>query len=66
MVANPEFTFHLKGDLNADLPARASPITDPAERRAVLTPFTANWNFSNDLDDWLANSPLVAVTFDAD
>ena len=65
LVANPEFTFHLKDSVKADLPARARPITDPDERRAVLTPFTANWNYSNDLDKWLADSPLVAVSFDA-
>ena len=65
LVANPVFTFHLKGDVTADLPATARPITDDAERRAVLTPFTANWNYANDLDKWLERSPLVAVVFDA-
>ena len=29
----PEFTFHLKGSVQADLPAVARPITDEAERR---------------------------------
>lgn len=64
LVANPGFTFHLKQSVAADLPAHARPITDPAERRAVLAPFTANWNYSNDLEKWLADSPLVEVTFD--
>jgi deazaflavin-dependent oxidoreductase (nitroreductase family) len=64
LVANPAFTFHLKGDVQSDLPAHARPITDDAERRTVLTPFTANWNYSHDLDKWLANSPLVEVRFD--
>lgn len=64
LVANPNFTFHLKKDVRADLPARARPITDEAERRTVLTPFTANWNRSGELDDWLARSPLVEVTFE--
>jgi len=63
MVANPDFVFHLKGDVSADLPARARPITDPDERRAVLTPFTANWNYGHELDKWMANSPLVEVIF---
>lgn len=63
LVANPDFTFHLKNDVKADLPASARPITDPAERRAVLTPFTANWDRASELDEWLARSPLVAVTF---
>ena len=64
LVANPNFTFHLKKDVRADLPARARPITDPAERRAVLTPFVANWNRSNELDEWVARSPLVEVAFE--
>lgn len=65
-VANPEFMFHLKGDVKANLLARARPITDDDERRAVLTPFTTNWNYAHDLNKWLANSPLVAVNFDDD
>ena len=64
LLANPEFTFHLKQSVSADLPARARPITDLSERRAVLTPFTANWNFAQDLDAWVAGSPLVEVTLD--
>ena len=64
VVANPAFIFHLKRDAQADLPAHARPITDPDERRVVLTKFTANWNRSDDLDAWLARSPLVEVTFD--
>jgi deazaflavin-dependent oxidoreductase (nitroreductase family) len=63
LVANPDFTFHVKGDVQADLPAHARPITDDAERRAVLTPFTTNWNYADDLDKWMADSPLVEVTF---
>ena len=36
LEAHPDFTFHLKGDVKADLPARARPITDAAERRTLL------------------------------
>src|SRR5512135_3400205 len=36
LVAHPEFTFHLKGSLQADLPAVARTITDEAERREVI------------------------------
>lgn len=64
LVANPEFTFHLKQPVNADLRAHARPITDPDERREILAPFTANWNYANDLETWLEKSPLVAVSFD--
>src|SRR5204863_4014024 len=36
LVAHPNFTFHLKRSVTADLPARATPITDPAAKRAIL------------------------------
>src|SRR5215208_5192962 len=36
LLANPDFTFHLKQSVVADLRARATPITDPEERRAVF------------------------------
>src|SRR5712692_4764530 len=37
LAANPAFTFHLKRGVTADLPARATPITNPTARRAILT-----------------------------
>src|SRR5919202_6205489 len=36
LVAHPDFTFHLKRSVTADLPARAKPITDVAEKREVF------------------------------
>src|SRR5262245_26233695 len=36
LLVDPEFTFHLKGSVQADLPARARPITDEPERREVI------------------------------
>ena len=36
LIANPEFTLHLKDDVKADLPATARVITDPEERRAIM------------------------------
>jgi deazaflavin-dependent oxidoreductase (nitroreductase family) len=63
LLANPDFTFHLKRTVTADLPARARPITDPTERRAVLVPFLANWNRSGEIARWMSDSPLVEVTF---
>jgi deazaflavin-dependent oxidoreductase (nitroreductase family) len=36
LLAHPDFTFHLKRSVTADLPAQATPITDPAARRAIL------------------------------
>ena len=63
LVARPEFTFHLKEGVTADLAARATPITDPAARRAILTRIVARVSRSADLDAWLAESPLVEVAF---
>ncbi|WP_405835481.1 nitroreductase family deazaflavin-dependent oxidoreductase [Streptomyces sp. NBC_01518] len=42
--AATDFTFHLKNGIRADLPARATPVTDPAERQAVLAEIVADLN----------------------
>jgi deazaflavin-dependent oxidoreductase (nitroreductase family) len=64
LLAHPEFTFHLKGEVTADLPARATPITDPPARRAVFERILARVGRpASDLDAWVAGSPLVAVDF---
>jgi len=62
LLANPRFTFHLKGAVKADLPATARAIVEPTERRAVMTRVAQNWG-RTDLDVMLAHSPLVEVTF---
>ncbi len=61
MVAHPDFTFHLKLSAQADLPARATPITDPAQKREILARILAKLARADSLDDWVARSPLVAV-----
>ncbi len=62
MVANPEFTFHLKGSAQADLPATARPIGDPSERREVLTGILGKiGRDASQLDAWVAGAPLVEV-----
>ena len=63
LIANPTFTFHLKEDVKADLPAHARPITDTTEKRAVLTRIFQQPNWSGDLDAWMAHSPLIEVIF---
>ena len=62
LEAQPNFAFHLKGDVTADLPAVAREITDPAERRAILTRVAQAWRIS-DAEPMIAHSPLVEVTF---
>jgi deazaflavin-dependent oxidoreductase (nitroreductase family) len=65
MVANPRFTFHLKESVTADLAATARPVTEAAERRAVMRRILGNIGRPvSDLPAWEAGSPLVAVTFD--
>jgi deazaflavin-dependent oxidoreductase (nitroreductase family) len=63
LIANPRFTFHLKGAVKADLPAIGRPIVEPVERRAVMARVAQNWG-RTDLDVMLERSPLVEVTFD--
>jgi deazaflavin-dependent oxidoreductase (nitroreductase family) len=63
LEADPRFTFHLKGPVTADLPARARIVTDEGERRAVLAEVVKIWT-SQDLERMTRHSPLVEVTFD--
>ena len=63
LLANPKFTFHLKGSLQADLPARATPVSDPVERRAIFTILLKDLRMSRELESWVAGSPLMEVEF---
>lgn len=63
MVANPAFTLHLKQSVAADLNAVAVPITDPSERRRILTQIVARWDRPQELEAFVADSPLVRVSF---
>lgn len=62
LAAKPSFTFHLKGRLIADLPARARVITDRGERERFVRPIARGWGI--DLDLMVATAPLVEVVFD--
>jgi deazaflavin-dependent oxidoreductase (nitroreductase family) len=76
LAANPQFTFHLKHGVVADLPATATIVIEPTERRRVLAVFVEEFNSRrrvNDdgwpeavLDEWVAQSPLARVAFDRD
>ncbi|MFN2484658.1 MAG: nitroreductase/quinone reductase family protein [Candidatus Limnocylindria bacterium] len=63
LVAKPEFTFHLKRPIRADLPAVARPITDEAERREVFALIAQVWR-GQSVERMVRYSPLVEVTFD--
>jgi deazaflavin-dependent oxidoreductase (nitroreductase family) len=58
LKANPDFTFHLKRGVQADLPARARPIEEPTERRAIFERLRPE-----QVDAWTAGAPLVEVEF---
>jgi deazaflavin-dependent oxidoreductase (nitroreductase family) len=61
LLAHPDFTFHLKQSLRADLPARATPILAPARRREILAAIHQKLGRYQDIEAWIESSPLVAV-----
>jgi deazaflavin-dependent oxidoreductase (nitroreductase family) len=72
LTAEPHFIFHLKYPVVADLPAVATVITDPGERRRVLAKFVEEFNQRRGpdgagspavLDEWVERSPLARVRF---
>jgi hypothetical protein len=74
LAADPRFTFHLKHGVVADLAATATVISEPDERRRIMAPMVAEFDRhhgpdspfpKSTLDEWVANSPLARVAFDA-
>jgi deazaflavin-dependent oxidoreductase (nitroreductase family) len=63
LLAHPEFTFHLKQGLQADVPARATPMLDEARRRTIIAAIHAKRGVYHDVEAWVEQSPLVAVDF---
>jgi hypothetical protein len=75
LAAEPHFIFHLKRPVAADLPAVATVITDPDERRRILGKFVDEFNDRRSpdspgpkavLDEWVERSPLARVRFTED
>lgn len=70
--ANPRFVVHLKHGVRADLPATAAPVDEPTRRRVITAvldlqnrpEIAARVSRRQDLDDWLARSPLIEIVFD--
>jgi deazaflavin-dependent oxidoreductase (nitroreductase family) len=68
--ANPGFTVHLKHGVRTDLPATAVSVEE-ATRRRVITEVLKLQDRNDlgvrtgrqNLDDWLARSPLVEIVF---
>jgi deazaflavin-dependent oxidoreductase (nitroreductase family) len=72
LKAEPNFIFHLKSGVVADLQALATVITDPGERRRILARFVEEFNERNGpqspwpqavLEEWVTASPLARVDF---
>ncbi len=67
MIADPEFTFRLKESITADLPARATHITDPSKRRRILSDISLSepWYAQElgSIEPMIASGPLVEVVF---
>jgi deazaflavin-dependent oxidoreductase (nitroreductase family) len=65
LEAHPDFTFHLKNDVQADLPATARSITGAAERRPLLEQVKSSQTSWDDvtIEEAVEMSPLVEVTF---
>jgi hypothetical protein len=72
--ANPRFVVHLKHRVTADLPATAAPVDEPTRRKVISTvldlqdlpDIAARISRRQDLNAWLARSPLVEIVFDDD
>jgi deazaflavin-dependent oxidoreductase (nitroreductase family) len=73
LLANPEFTFHLKHGIRADLAATAEPVLDGDERARIFGVVVADLNQPlhrsylsqpvEPADRWVSGSPLMRVTF---
>jgi hypothetical protein len=65
LLENPDFIFHLKESVQADLPAHARFIINPAERRAIFSDPAMAWYREqvDSLADLVTGSPLIEVVF---
>lgn len=65
MIANPDFTFHLKGSATADLSAKARVIVDADERLEVMSSPETGWYREQvgGVEPLVEGSPIVEVIF---
>jgi hypothetical protein len=65
LLAHPDFEFHFKESLTLALPARATPVRDPAARRRVMSAPETSWyrHQGCSLDELVDASPIVDVEF---
>ncbi len=65
LVANPDFLFCLKESVQVQLTARATPVTAPDERRALMLAAETRWyrDQVGSLDRLVEGAPIVDVAF---
>ena len=63
LLAQPSCTVHLKERIRADLPAIATPVTDPDLRTEVFEHLEATWyrRQGEDLETLVAEAPMVEL-----
>ena len=63
LVAQPDFIFHLKQSVRRDIAARATSITDKAQRLEIFTRMREleERMSHTDLEEWVQRSPLLEV-----
>jgi F420H(2)-dependent quinone reductase len=76
LLQHPQFTFHLKNSVRADLPATAEPVLDREGRHRVFEAIVSDLNQPRHrayisqpvqpIEEWIAGSPLMHVTFQQD
>ncbi len=64
LLAHPAFTLHLKERVVADVPAVATPISDAKARRRIIGTIVTRWHRTDELESWVAGSPLMALSVD--
>lgn len=73
LLQHPQFTFHLKNSVRADLPATAEPVLDAESRKRVFEAIIVDLNQPRHrayiaqpvqpIEEWMAGSPLMRVAF---
>ncbi len=65
LSVNPEFLFCLKESIKVELPARAEIITDPVDRRTIMSAPETGWYRQQvgSVEELVAASPIIEVFF---
>jgi len=61
ITADPHVVVHLKRSITADIPATARVVTDPAERRPLMSAAAQRWG-RTDVEEMVQHSPLIVLT----